>query len=65
MNARLKIVKSDSTLDALAQVADSIAIERDKVEREIKRLAESGFRDEAWKLLVKHLQIKEPRTVKR
>lgn len=65
MREKLKLAPQDSTLDALAQVADAIAVERDKVEREIKRLAESGFRDEAWKLLVKHLQIREPRTVKR
>lgn len=64
-NRNLKLVPHDSVLDAVAQVADSIAIERDKTEREIKRLAESGFRDEAWKLVVKHFQIKEPRTVKR
>ncbi|HEX5704921.1 MAG TPA: hypothetical protein VFX97_17115 [Pyrinomonadaceae bacterium] len=65
MSGKFKLLKSDSVLDAVAQVADSIAVERDKVEREIKRLAESGFRDEAWKLVVKHFQIKEPRTVKR
>lgn len=59
---KLKLVKSESTLDALAEVADSIAIERDKVERKIIELAEAGFKDEAWKLVVKHFKIKEPRT---
>jgi len=65
MSSRLKLLKSDSSLDAIAEVADSIAIERDKVERKIIELAEAGFRDEAWKLTVKHFKIKEPRTVKR
>lgn len=65
MSQRLKLVSQDSSLDALAQVADSIAIERDKEERKIIELAEAGFRDEAWKLVVKHFNIKEPRTVKR
>lgn len=65
MSARIKLVPQDSTLDALAQVADSIAVERENTEKKIVELAESGFRDEAWKLVVKHFNIKEPRTAKR
>lgn len=65
MSRPFKLVEPDSSLDALAEVADSVAIERDKVERKIIELAEAGFRDEAWKLVVKHFKIKEPRTVKR
>lgn len=56
---------NEASLDAMAEVSLAIMEERNKTEREIKRLAESGFRDEAWKLLVKHLDIKEPRTVKK
>lgn len=64
MRRGLKLVESESSLDAMAQVADAIAIERDKEERKIIELAEAGFRDEAWKLVVKLYKIKEPRTVK-
>ena len=57
--------REHTILAALENESLEISSERDKTEREIKRLAESGFRDEAWKLLVNYLQIKEPRTVKR
>lgn len=61
-NSKLRLANSqDATFNALAEVSLEIMNERDKTEREIKRLAESGFRDQAWKLLVKHLKIKEPK----
>lgn len=50
-----------ASLASLYEASLAISGERDETEREIKRLAESGFKEEAWKLLVKHLQIKEPR----
>lgn len=68
MSAKVaNISERKSGLDSLSLAASydvSLAVsdERDKTEREIKRLAESGFKDEAWKLLVKHLKIKEPRS---
>lgn len=56
--------KDDPVFSALEAEALEISQERDETEREIKRLAESGFKDEAWKLLVKHLNITEPRRLK-
>lgn len=53
-----------ASIDAMSEVSLEIMRERDKTEREIIRLAESGFKEEAWKLVVKHFNIKEPRTAK-
>lgn len=61
MSARLKLLNNnEAQFNALAEVSLEIMHERDKTEREIKRLAESGFKEQAWKLLVEHLKIKEP-----
>jgi len=65
VSAKLKLLGNENAvIGAMAEVSLEIMAERDKTEREIKRLGESGFKEEAWKLVVKHLKIKEPRTAK-
>ena len=54
----------DSIFESLFTASLEISGERDKTEREIKRLAEAGKKEEAWKLLVKHLDIKEPKRLR-
>lgn len=50
---------SDAQLDALAKTADEIASDRDRTEREIKSLLESGNDAEALALMRKHLNVKK------
>jgi hypothetical protein len=65
MRAETQIKGSEeAAFSALSDVALEIMSERNETEREIKRLAEAGQRDAAWKLLVEHLKIVEPRRLK-
>ena len=56
---------NDPVFQSLFEQSLVISEQRDETEREIKRLAELGLRDEAWALVVKHFDIKEPVRLRR
>ncbi len=49
--------QSEAAIDALAEVSLEIMAERDKTEREIKSLLESGDDQKALRLMRKHLGV--------